>query len=151
MQMTPTRALAVLGLLAALGCGGASPPPSAARTQAHDVLSADTVLQQGGWRLVTFRPEVAPDPMYAAILSSQVGQLVVHFEQGQLHADSPTLHLVRAYRVVDAAGPSFRVESPDTGGGVLVTSAQLAEDGRHIAFHADTDPFRGYGTLEHVP
>ncbi len=151
--MSRTRALGVLSILAAAaaGCGGGTPPPSAVQTQAHDVHATDALLQQGGWRLVSFQPEVAPDPMFAALLASQVGQLVVHFGQGQMHADSPTLHLTRAYRVIDAAGPSFRLESPDYGGGTLVTSAQLSEDGQHIAFHADTDPFRGSGTLVHVP
>jgi hypothetical protein len=106
---------------------------------------------QGGWRLVDYRPELAPDPMFQALLTAQLGALIVRFEHGRLSADSPTFHTTRAYRVVEAAGPLFTIESPDVGNAVLTTRGTISEDGQHISFQANTDPWRGSGALVRVP
>lgn len=147
------RLLAVAPVIFAatlVACGGASSSPaSAAGANARNVSEIDNRLQ-GSWRLVDYRPAVAPDPMFQALLTSQVGVMVVRFERGNLYADSPTFHVMRAYRIVEAAGPQFSMESPDVGGAVFTTSATVSDDGQHITFRGDTEPWRGTGSLVRV-
>jgi hypothetical protein len=143
-------ALLLPATLAACGGPSAASPASAPGADPRDLSAAEGRLQ-GSWRLVDFRPEVAPEPMFQALLASQVGALVVKFDHGQLYADSPTFHTTRAYRVVTAAGPLFTVESPDAGGAVFTSSCTISEDGVHITFRGDSDPWRGTGSLARVP
>jgi hypothetical protein len=131
----------------ACACGAASPSAgSAADANLREAATVDGRLQ-GAWRLVDFRPAVAADPMFGALLASQVGAMVIRFDRGTLYADSATFHVARAYRVTEAAGPLFTVESPDAGGAVFSSRGALSEDGRTISFSAQTDPWRGNGTL----
>jgi hypothetical protein len=139
---------ALLAILAA--CGGASSSPSsAAARSAREIGTIDDRLQ-GAWQLVDFRPEVPPDPMFQALLASQLGVAIVRFERGHLYSDSPTFHVVRTYRVTEAAGPLFTVESPDVGGAVFTSSGAFSEDSQRITFRGNTDPWRGTGTLVRV-
>jgi hypothetical protein len=148
-----TRGLVVACLLLTAtlaACGGsAQSPASAATASARDASAIDGRIQ-GTWRLVEYRPELAPDPMFQALLTAQLGNLIVRFDHGSLYADSATFHATRAYRVVNAAGTLFAVESPDVGGVVLTTSAAISDDGQHITFHANTEPWRGSGALLRV-
>ncbi len=149
-----SRLLAVCASLALLlvacaGSPGAASPAATAAANARDASAMDRRLQ-GAWRLVDYRPYVAPDPMFQALLASQVGVMIVRLDHGQLSADSPTFHVTRPYRVVTAAGPLFTVESPDVGGAVFTTSGTLSEDGRSISFQGDTEPWRGAGSLARV-
>jgi hypothetical protein len=131
-------------------CGGsATAPASSAAASARDANAIDGRMQ-GTWRLVEYRPELAPDPMFQALLTAQLGNLIVRFEGGSLYADSATFHATRPYRIVEAAGPLFTVESPDVGGVMLTTSATISDDGQRIAFHGKTEPWRGSGTLLRV-
>jgi hypothetical protein len=133
--------------LACAGCGAATPPAgSTAEASARDASAMDMRLQ-GAWRLVDFRPAVAPDVMFQALLASQVGTMVVRFDHGMLYADSDVFHVMRPYRVASAAGSAFTIESPDVGGAVFASNALLSDDGRTISFTAQTDPWRGNGTL----
>jgi hypothetical protein len=133
--------------LACAACGGATPQAgSPADANARDAAAADVRLQ-GGWRLVEFRPAVPPDAMFQALLASQIGTMVVRFDHGMLYADSPAFHVARPYRVASAVGPLLTIESPDVGGAVFSSKAVLSDDGRTIAFSAETDPWRGNGTL----
>jgi len=102
---------------------------------------------RGAWRLVDYRPELAPDPMFQALLIAQIGSMIVRFESGHLYADSPTFHVVRPYRIVKAAGPLFTLESQDIGAAVLTTRATISDDGQRITFQGDTAPWRGSGAL----
>jgi hypothetical protein len=77
--------------------------------------------------------------------------MVVHFEAGHLRGDSPTLHVDRAYRLSYAAGPYFKLESPDASGATITSTATMADDGSRIAFHTETDPWKGSGTLVRLP
>jgi hypothetical protein len=135
---------------ALISCGGSAPALPRASVAARDTSALDSRLQ-GSWRLVEYRPEVPPDPMFQSLLATQVGILVVRFDRGTLHADSPTLHLTRPYRVVDAKGPLFTVESPDAGGAVFTTAATISDDDRRIDFRGDTEPWRGSGALVRLP
>jgi hypothetical protein len=106
-------------------------------------------LTAGPWRLVDYRPEVALDPVTQALLGMQVHAMVVAFDGHTLHAQSPTLNIVRPYTVENVAGPLFDLVSPDVqGGGLLRSRCTVADDGRHVTFHAQTDPWNGTGFLE---
>ncbi len=141
--------LPLFGALVA-GCGPTSPPSAAdvAAAHAREALSVDNRLQ-GTWRLVDFHPEV-PDPMFNALLTAQLGVMIVRFDRGHLYADSPAFHVTRPYQIVDAAGSDFTVQSPDVGTAVFATKATLSGDDQRISFRGDTDPWRGAGTLVRI-
>jgi hypothetical protein len=151
--MTSASRLLLAPILVAtiVACGGSSSPPASVPARDPIEMRAIDDRLQGGWRLVDYRPELAPDPMFQALLTAQLGALIVRFEHGRLSADSPTFHTTRAYRVVEAAGPLFTIESPDVGNAVLTTRGTISEDGQHISFQANTDPWRGSGALVRVP
>jgi hypothetical protein len=152
MNSASRHPLAPVLLLAMIAsCGGSSSPPASAPGANALAMTAIDDRLQGAWRLAAYRPELAPDPMFQALLTTQIGALIVRFERGRLLADSPTFHAARAYRIVEAAGPLFTLESPDVGNAVLTTKATISEDGQHIAFQANTDPWRGSGDLVRVP
>jgi hypothetical protein len=143
----PAPALALVVALVA-GCGGSSqsaPPPSQGGTP-QDAASIDARLR-GTWRLADYQPEVALEPMLQQLLAMQVQSMTIHFEGGHMRADSPTLHLDRPYQVTEATPPLFKVVSPDVGGGTLVSSCQISDDGTRISFHGETEPWRGTGSL----
>ena len=136
-------------LVLVLSCGGSH--HSATSTQApNDLARVESELDGAGWRLTDFQPDLRAGPILGPLLSQQMGQLVLHFDHGQMHADSPSLHATRTYQVVDAAGPMFRFAMPDEGGLMVYTSARLSEDHERIVFHVDNEPFRGSGVLERV-
>ncbi len=140
-------------LMAVAGLGGCGPPPplpSAAATTAQDTSKADARLR-GNWRLEGYRPDVPLEPMFQLLLTQQMQTMVVHFEGGHLRGDSPTLHVDRAYRLSYAAGPYFKLESPDASGATITSTATMADDGSRIAFHTETDPWKGSGTLVRLP
>ena len=127
-------------------CGPPPPLPTAAATTAIDTRSIDARLQ-GSWRLQDYRPDVPLEPMLALLLSQQVQTMVITFEAGHLRADSSTLHVDRAYRVTYAAGPYFKLESPDSSGAMVESNATMSEDGQSVAFRTESEPWRGSGTI----
>jgi hypothetical protein len=120
--------------------------PTAAATTALDTRSIDARLQ-GGWRLQAYRPDVPLEPMLQLLLSQQMQSMVVRFEAGRLRADSATMHVDRAYCVTYAAGPYFKLQSPDSAGAMVESNATMSEDGQTIAFRTESEPWRGSGTL----
>ncbi len=105
----------------------------------------------GQWRLVDFHPDVSLEPALQMLLSQQVRTMVIRFDGSHLYADSPTIHVNRAYQVTYAAGPIFKITSPDYGGGTLVSSGELSDDGNQIVFHGESEPWMGTGTLQRIP
>ena len=148
MSPFPFRRSAATGLaLALVACAPPGPPESAAQVQADYRKQASTQLEASDWRLGGWKAEQPLEPMLQALLAQQLATMTVHFGQGRLHADSPTIHIDRAYQVVDAAGPQFVVVVTDDLGGTLRTSARLSDDGATLYFHGETEPWRGNGTL----
>jgi hypothetical protein len=106
-------------------------------------------LRAGPWRLIDYRPDVALEPMLQAMLVAQLRTMVVRFEGGTLNAQSPTLQLARPYTLENVAGATFTLASPDIqGGGIVRSRCEVSEDGRHITFRSETDPWTGTGALE---
>lgn len=147
LAYAPLLALAVSSALG--GCGGPQ-PASPASTPAQETRTADARLQ-GNWRLLDYRPDVPLEATFQLLLSQQLQTMVVRFDGGHLRADSSTIHVDRPYQLVDAAGPYFKLISPDYGGGSLTSSCEMSEDGTRITFHGETEPWIGTGTLVRAP
>ena len=142
--------LVLTGSLSLAGCQSAREPTSA-ETMATDVRSADAVLQSGTWKLVSYVPEVALEPMLATLLQAEVQTMVVRFENGRMKADGPGVHVDRSYRIEQAWGPRFKLVSVDETGVAYSTTGEISTDGNWIAFVGENKPWRGVGTLHRVP
>jgi hypothetical protein len=147
----PTRTgLLFFCMIAATACGGGGSDQGQARSQANaamETASIDARLRAGPWRLVDYRPDVPLEATLQAMLTMQMQSMVIRFDNGHLLADSPTLHVDRAYQVTGAAGPIFKIVSPDVGGGTVTTSCEISDDGRQIQFRGETEPWIGTGLL----
>ena len=142
-------AIVILASAAAPGCGGPSQPAGTqaeATTQA--LLSADARLR-GDWRLAEYRPEVPLEPMFAGLLAVEKQTMTIHFEAGHARATSPTLQADLPYRIIEAGGPIFKIITTKDGAGYASTG-QFSDDGNKIDFRAETEPWRGNGTLVRV-
>lgn len=130
-----------------VACGGcfspaASPSEIAAPIQAR--------LVSGPWRLVDYRPNVPLEPILQALLAEQLRTMIVRFDGRVLDAQSPTLHITRPYTLENISGLSFDLISPDfQGGGALRSHCFFDPTGNQLTFHTDTDPWTGFGALQH--
>ena len=142
-----TRAIVVVAGVAAAagGCGAAQPAGTQADATAQAMASADARLR-GNWRLADYRPEVPLEPMLAGLLALQMQTMNIHFEAGHVQATSPTLQVDLPYRIVEAGGPLFKMIATKDGAG-YASSCQFSDDGTKINFRAETEPWRGTGTL----
>jgi hypothetical protein len=142
--------LLLLLVVAPAACGGGGSDQGQARSQANaavETASIDARLRAGPWRLVDYRPDVPLEATLQGLLTMQMQSMVIRFDGGHILADSPTLHVDRAYQVTGAAGPIFKIVSPDVGGGTLTTSCEISDDGRQIQFRGETEPWIGTGLL----
>jgi hypothetical protein len=144
--MTRTLALVLVAASAFLGaCGGAQSP----QTAPDEVAPIQRVLAAGPWRLVDYRATDPLDPITQAILAQQIRTMVVTFDGTMMRLQSPSLSLVRPYKIKNATAYGFDMVSPDPGGaGGLWSHCELAQDGRHMTFLAKTNPWNGTGALE---
>jgi hypothetical protein len=134
------------GLLSA-GCGGSQLSAESAAAQQTATIQAR--LAAGPWRLVDYRPDVALEPMLQGMLVMQLRTMIVRFDGQTLNAQSPTLQISRPYTLENVAGPLFTLVSPDIqGGGTVRSRCQISDDGRHITFHAETEPWLGTGAID---
>ncbi len=133
--------------LALAACAPSGPAESPTQQQADYRVRAASQLESSSWRLASWVPEQPLEPMLQALLAQQLASMTVRFAQGRVRADSPTVHIDRAYQVADASGPQFVVVTTDDSGGTLRTSAQLSDDGATLNFRGETEPWRGSGTL----
>jgi hypothetical protein len=136
-------ALALAALGAASGCGGAQLGVSSDTAVLADL---DTRLH-GTWRFLGFRPATPLDAMTQAFVAFQSGNLTVRLERGRMIAESPGIHVDRAYRLHDAAGEQFKITSFDEQGvpyeaGCTFTRPDVIE------VRSWTDPWRGVATLQ---
>ena len=151
LALVPATALLVPALALTLtwgvGCGASNATSGDPAAQAaRDVATVQQRLA-GQWRLADYRPEVPLELMFQALLASQLQTMVVRFENGRVLADSPTIHLNRAFTINNVAGNLFRLVTTDDAGVALQSSCQISEDGATILFRGDTAPWRGEGVL----
>jgi hypothetical protein len=139
---------AALALAAALsgGCGhGDARPPDGSAA----IASIDARLR-GTFRLVRFVPEVSLEPMLAAMLEAQYATLVIRFDGKRITADSPTVHVIRAYEIREAQGDRFKLVAYDEAGVPYESVCELSETG-DLLVYAQTPPWKGVATLRRAP
>ena len=140
----PTRSAKVL-LLAGLclatplfaACGSSSTP-------ADSVVSANQRLG-GSWRLQTFSPATPLDLPLQAVLSAELGQLIVTFTQGTFSAAGPGLNFSGRYEISSAAGDMLSLVLYDAQGVGYHFSAQFV--GTELHFQSNDKPWIGLGTF----
>ena len=124
------------------GCGS-----SAARgpEAGAEVASIDARLR-GTFRLVRFEPEVPLEPMLASMLEFQYAHLVVRFDGKRILADSPGLHVDRAYEIRDPAWDRFKLVAYDEAGVAYEALCEFSGQDE-LVVHAQTPPWKGLATL----
>jgi len=122
----------------AVGCATQSPANSVAN--ANQRLAAS-------WRLQSFAPMVPLDLPLQAVLSAEIGTLVVTFSQGQFSAVGPGVNFSGRYEVRSANGDQLQLVLMDPQGVTYHFSAQFA--GNLLHFESADKPWAGYGALEH--
>jgi hypothetical protein len=135
--------IAALSLIP-LACGGASRPP-VPDENARAIGSADMRLR-GAWRLASFTPTTTLEPVFKAMLEIQYTTMAIRFDGKRLTADSPSVHVNRAYQIAEAYGDHFKLISFDEQGIPYESACSFVGDGA-IELQSETDPWRGVATL----
>lgn len=137
-------ALALLPASAAgalsLGCGGAR-GPGQADASAEAIASVDA-RTRGAWLLQSFVPDTPLEPMLQTMLDFQFGRLVIRLDGKRLVAESPGVHVDRAYRISEVKGDQFKLTSLDAQGVPYESTCMFLPDGR-VEIHSTTSPWRG--------
>ena len=120
------------------GCGSSHTP-------VDSVLSANQRLG-GAWRLQNFSPAMPLDLPLQAVLSAEIGQLIVTFDQGQFSAVGPGVNFTGRFQVTSASGDQMSLVLYDPQNVAYHFSAQFA--GRLLTFQANDKPWVGTGALE---
>ena len=102
----------------------------------------------GSWRLQSFAPEVPLDLPLQAVLTAELGQLVVTFGSGQFTAVGPGVNFTGRYEVKTAEGEQLYAILYDQDGVGYHFTAQFS--GNLLQFHIDDKPWAGVGALEHT-
>jgi hypothetical protein len=127
-------------------CGGGN--AGAAGDTASQEISQSTVRLEGEWVLVEFRPQDQLEPMFAALLAAQMGQLRVSLHGGQMTVTGVGVQAERTYKVTSAAADGFSAVMIDPSGvSYKVTGAFQGVD---LSFVSQSDPWRGSGRLRRL-
>jgi hypothetical protein len=137
-------AMALLGAGALAGCGAVA--VSRGPTDAAVLADIDTRIH-GAWRLQSFVPVTPLEPMLQAFVTFQYGNLTVRLERGHFVADSPGVHLSRAYRVTEANGDRFKLTSFDEQGVPYDAECTFLQPDV-LQVSSWTDPWRGVATFQ---
>lgn len=147
-RMTRTRrsplALALALALANAACTSA-PPIDPSRYNAAAVAATEVRIR-GTWVLQTYNPATPLEPMLAALLGFQLGQMVITFDGQRAVATSPGVHTERTYRVLQAQGDQFQIALMDEQG-VSYQAAGLFVGDNEVRFQSYTAPWKGNGSL----
>ena len=132
--------LAGLGLASPLfvACGSATAP-------ADSVVSANQRLG-GSWRLQSFSPATPLDLPLQAVLSAELGQLIVTFNQGQFTAVGPGVDFGGRYEVTSAMGDQASLILYDAQSVGYHFSAQFL--GKELQFQSNDKPWVGFGKFD---
>jgi hypothetical protein len=133
-----------------LGCMLLSAPFIAScgpQSPANSVATANQRLA-ASWRLQSFAPVVSLDLPLQAVLSAEIGTLLVTFNQGQFNAVGPGVTFSGRYEVQSASGDQLSLVLIDPQGVNYHFTAQFA--GNLLHFESADKPWAGFGALEHV-
>lgn len=126
------------------GCkNGPAADPAAERARA---IAAVDVRLRGAWILQNFTPETQMEPMLAAMLAFQFGQMVIKLDGRNAVADSPGLHVQRGYTITDVQGDQFQIATFDEQGVSYQGSCLFVGD-NDLRFRCITAPWKGSGAL----
>ncbi|WP_437497617.1 hypothetical protein [Sorangium sp. So ce1099] len=146
-QLRAFRLLLVAGaaVLAAqvAGCGSGGAQGSGGT--AAEIASIDARLR-GTFRLVRFDPEMPLEPMLASMLEFQYAHLVIRFNGDRILADSPGLHVDRAYEIREPAWNRFKLISYDEAGVAYEAVCEFSGE-KELIVYAQTPPWKGVATL----
>ena len=120
---------------------------SKASAPANSVVTANQRLG-GSWRLQSFAPLVSLDLPLQAVLSAEIGTLIVTFNQGQFSAVGPGVDFNGRYEVTSASGEQLSLVLYDPQNVGYHFSAQFA--GNLLHFQSNDKPWVGFGALEHT-
>jgi hypothetical protein len=139
------RRLLALALAAAFGLGctanRASDPVPGELARAADRL-------QGEWVLTTFVPAPPLEPMLAALLEAQLGELHVTLRQGAMGIRGVGVAGDRSYRLVEATEDGFSGVIVDRDGVEYQVTGLFR--GLDLEVAAYTAPWQGKGRLRRV-
>lgn len=148
-RASPLLVVAGAAVLAAQGTGCSAGAPQDSETPAAALASIDARLR-GSFRLVRFDPEVPLEPMLASMLEFQYTHLIIRFDGRRIIADSPGLHVDRAYEIRDPAWDRFKLVSYDEAGVAYEALCRFSGEDELIV-HAQTPPWKGVATLRRAP
>lgn len=114
-------------------------------TPADSVVSANQRLG-GGWRLQKFSPATPLDLPTQAVLSAELGQLIVTFNQGNFTAVGPGVDYSGRYEVTSASGDMLSLIMYDRQNVGFHFSAQFV--GKALHFQSNDKPWVGFGEFE---
>jgi|GEM_PF-868013 len=120
------------------GCGSANTP-------VDSVVSANQRLG-GGWRLQKFSPSLPLDLPLQAVLSAEIGTLIVTFSQGQFRAVGPGVDFSGRYELTSASGDMLSLVLYDAQNVGYHFSAQFV--GKVLHFQSNDKPWIGIGEFE---
>jgi hypothetical protein len=147
-RLRPVHVAALVLGLAAAGCGP-SPGASSPDVSAQAIAGVDARLH-GPWRLAKFTPETPLEPMLEALVQFQYSSMVVRFDKARMRADSPGVHIDRAYRISEVMGDRFKLTSYDEQGVPYDTACNFV-DGSTVEVVSMTPPWRGVAILRRAP
>ncbi|WP_438021876.1 hypothetical protein [Sorangium sp. So ce233] len=127
----------------AAGCGSGGAQASGGA--AAEIASIDARLR-GTFRLVRFDPEMPLEPMLASMLEFQYAHLVIRFDGQRILADSPGLHVDRAYEIREPAWNRFKLISYDEAGVAYEAVCEFSGE-KELIVYAQTPPWKGVATL----
>jgi hypothetical protein len=120
------------------GCGSKT-------STADAVVSANQRLG-GSWRLQSFSPSVPLDLPLQAVLSAELGQLIVTFNQGQFSAVGPGVNSNGRFEVTSAAGDQLALVLYDPQGVGYHFTAQFMN--QELQFQSNDKPWTGMGSFK---
>jgi hypothetical protein len=111
--------VALITAMCLSGCGGQSNQPS-------DPSAAASQRLQGDWRLLSFAPSIALEPLLQGLLDAQLQALNINFANGQFTAVGPGVDTSGRYEITNAAGDSLAPATASAAPSLRVNSASPA-------------------------
>jgi hypothetical protein len=83
------------------------------------------------------------------MLTAQYTTMAIRFDGKRVTADSPSVHVTRAYQIAEAYGDHFKLVSFDDQGIPYESACDFIGEAA-LELHSETDPWRGVATLRKV-
>lgn len=117
----------------------------ASKTTTADGVAGANQRLGGAWRLERFTPSVPLDLPLQAVLSAELGQLIVTFNQGKFTAVGPGVNFGGRYEVTSASGEQLALILYDEQGVGYHFTAQFMN--QELQFQSNDKPWTGMGSF----